>query len=163
MEELESRLARKPPITVPAITIDGTQDPLKPGGTADHGKMFKAKHEHRVVECGHNLPWEAPEEFADAVLALRSWQRISGDVLARLANSGSSGASSRLQWKFLSFTLRVSICKSLTKMSRACGTGFGRSRESGLPGDPCANSSPLPVGRLKSMSRSDSPDRSPLR
>jgi pimeloyl-ACP methyl ester carboxylesterase len=69
----EARLAEKPPITVPAITIDGTQDPLKPGGTANHAKMFTAQHEHRVVECGHNLPWEAPAEFADAILTVRSW------------------------------------------------------------------------------------------
>lgn len=73
LAELEARLAAKPPIIVPAITIDGTQDPLKPGGTADHAKMFKARHEHRVVECGHNLPWEAPREFADAVMAVRAW------------------------------------------------------------------------------------------
>jgi pimeloyl-ACP methyl ester carboxylesterase len=73
MAELEARLAEKPPITVPAITLDGTQDPLKPGGTADHAKMFKGRHEHRVVECGHNFPWEAPEEFADAVMTVRAW------------------------------------------------------------------------------------------
>ncbi|MFB2567372.1 alpha/beta fold hydrolase [Rhizobium sp. IMFF44] len=71
--ELEARLAAKPPISVPAITIDGTQDPLKPGGTADHAKMFKDRREHRVVECGHNLPWEVPREFADAVLTIRAW------------------------------------------------------------------------------------------
>ncbi|WP_061973742.1 alpha/beta fold hydrolase [Aureimonas sp. AU20] len=70
---LEARLARKPPITVPAITIDGTKDPLKPGGTADHAGMFTARYEHRVVECGHNLPWEAPGDFAEAVLAVRAW------------------------------------------------------------------------------------------
>ncbi|TDK31381.1 alpha/beta hydrolase [Rhizobium deserti] len=73
LAELEARLAEKPPITVPAITLDGTQDPLKPGGTADHAKMFKARHEHRVVECGHSFPWEAPEEFADAVMTVRAW------------------------------------------------------------------------------------------
>jgi hypothetical protein len=56
MAELEARLAEKPPVTVPAITLDGTQDPLKPGGTADHAKMFEGRHEHRVVECGHNFP-----------------------------------------------------------------------------------------------------------
>ncbi|WP_026792066.1 alpha/beta fold hydrolase [Pleomorphomonas oryzae] len=70
---LETRLAGKPPITVPAVTLDGTQDPLKPGGTADHASMFKGRHEHRVVQCGHNLPWEAPREFADAVLTVQAW------------------------------------------------------------------------------------------
>lgn len=70
---LEARLADQPPINVPAITIDGTQDPLKPGGTAEHARMFTGRHEHRIVACGHNLPWEAPEDFADAVLSVRAW------------------------------------------------------------------------------------------
>lgn len=70
LEPLEQRLAAKPKITVPAVTLDGTHDPLKPGGSADHAKMFTSYHEHRVVECGHALPFEAPEAFADAVLAL---------------------------------------------------------------------------------------------
>ncbi|WP_349496917.1 alpha/beta hydrolase [Brucella sp. NM4] len=56
LAELEARLSTKPPIIVPAVTFDGTQDPLKPGGTADHAKMFKAKHQHRMIECGHNIP-----------------------------------------------------------------------------------------------------------
>jgi pimeloyl-ACP methyl ester carboxylesterase len=73
LADLETRLAEKPPITVPAITIDGTQDPLKPGGTADHATMFTARHEHRVVACGHNLPWEAPQDFANAVMTV-GWE-----------------------------------------------------------------------------------------
>lgn len=75
LSDLEERLAQKPAIEVPAITIDGTQDPLKPGGTADHSIMFAARHEHRVVDCGHNLPWEAPDDFADAVITVRSWSK----------------------------------------------------------------------------------------
>jgi pimeloyl-ACP methyl ester carboxylesterase len=35
--------------------------------------MFLGRHEHRVVEAGHNLPQEAPEAFADAVLTVRGW------------------------------------------------------------------------------------------
>jgi pimeloyl-ACP methyl ester carboxylesterase len=70
---LEARLAEKPRITVPAITLDGLQDPLKPGGTANHARMFTGRHEHRVVDCGHNLPWEAPRDFADAILTIREW------------------------------------------------------------------------------------------
>jgi pimeloyl-ACP methyl ester carboxylesterase len=69
----EWRLAEKPKIGVPAITLDGLRDPLKPGGTANHATMFKARHEHRVVDCGHNLPWEAPGDFADAILNIRAW------------------------------------------------------------------------------------------
>ncbi|GLY16821.1 alpha/beta hydrolase [Kineosporia rhizophila] len=72
-EALEGKLSRKPPITVPAVTLDCTQDPLKPGGTAHHASHFTARHEHRVVEAGHNLPQEAPEAFADAVLTVQGW------------------------------------------------------------------------------------------
>jgi pimeloyl-ACP methyl ester carboxylesterase len=71
LEHLEKRLAEKPKITVPAVTLDGTSDPLKPGGTAEHAQMFVNWHEHRVIESGHALPCEAPAAFADAVLALR--------------------------------------------------------------------------------------------
>ena len=70
---LEARLATKPPIVVPALTLDGALDPLKPGGTAGHAAMFVGRHGHRVVRCGHNLPWEAPDAFADAVLTVRRW------------------------------------------------------------------------------------------
>jgi pimeloyl-ACP methyl ester carboxylesterase len=74
-QTLEDRLATKPKITVPAVTIDGALDPLKPGGTAHHADMFLARHEHRTADVGHNLPQEAPEVFADAVLTVGSWIR----------------------------------------------------------------------------------------
>lgn len=70
---LEERLAARPEITVPTVILDGTQDPLKPGGTADHATMFTARHGHRVVERGHNLPGEAPRDFADAIITVRGW------------------------------------------------------------------------------------------
>ncbi|BBH70792.1 alpha/beta hydrolase [Actinoplanes sp. OR16] len=70
-DDLEARLAARPKITVPAVTLDGADDPLKPGGTADHAPMFVSGHEHRVIEAGHNLPQEAPAAFADAVLTVR--------------------------------------------------------------------------------------------
>lgn len=73
LQPLEDRLAQKPAITVPAVTLDGTRDPLKPGGTADHAGMFTAAHEHRVIDGGHNLPQEHPRAFADAVLKVRDW------------------------------------------------------------------------------------------
>ncbi|MEV4343246.1 alpha/beta hydrolase [Actinoplanes sp. NPDC049596] len=73
LDGLEARLAAKPRITVPAVTLDGVTDPLKPGGTADHAPMFSARHEHRTVDAGHNLPQEAPAAFADAVLTVRRW------------------------------------------------------------------------------------------
>lgn len=73
LASLEARLAGKPKIRVPSVTLDGARDPLKPGGTASHASMFTGRHEHRVIDCGHNLPWEAPDAFADAVLTIREW------------------------------------------------------------------------------------------
>ena len=73
LQPLEDRLAQKPAISVPAVTLDGTRDPLKPGGTADHASMFKDAHEHRVLDAGHNLPQEMPRGFADAIVKVRGW------------------------------------------------------------------------------------------
>ena len=72
LQPLEDRLAQKPAIQVPAVTIDGAIDPLKPGGTAEHARMFVALHEHRVVDAGHNLPQQKPHAF-DAVIRVRDW------------------------------------------------------------------------------------------
>ena len=69
--EIETALAVQPPITVPAITIDGDADGVNPG-TADHAKMFTGPHEHRVFTgAGHNLPQERPEEWSRAILDAR--------------------------------------------------------------------------------------------
>jgi pimeloyl-ACP methyl ester carboxylesterase len=73
LQQLEDRLAEKPAIKVPAVTIDGALDPLKPGGTGGHARMFVAKHEHGVADAGHNLPQEQPQAFADAVMKVRDW------------------------------------------------------------------------------------------
>lgn len=75
LQSLEERLAQQPFVTVPAVTLDGIQDPLKPGGTADHARMFKGPHEHRVIDSGHNLPQEKPGAFADAVIAVHELLR----------------------------------------------------------------------------------------
>jgi pimeloyl-ACP methyl ester carboxylesterase len=74
--EIERRLATQPPITVPAITLDGDADGvMPPGGTAHHASRFTGRHEHRVVTpgIGHNLPQEAPEAFAEAMLTVKDW------------------------------------------------------------------------------------------
>lgn len=73
LEALERRLADAPDIAVPAVTIDGARDPLKPGGTAHLSHHFTGRHEHRVVDTGHALPHEAPRDFADAVLTVHRW------------------------------------------------------------------------------------------
>ncbi|KAI3325345.1 putative hydrolase [Xylariaceae sp. AK1471] len=75
LEDLEKKLAAKPKITVPSITLDGTLDPLKPGGSASHEDMFAARHERREFEVGHAFPAEAPEAFAQAIIDVHSWSQ----------------------------------------------------------------------------------------
>lgn len=73
LNELEQRLAAAPKITAPSVTLDGADDPLKPGGTAHLSHQFTGRHEHRVIDVGHALPHEAPRAFADAVRTVRRW------------------------------------------------------------------------------------------
>jgi pimeloyl-ACP methyl ester carboxylesterase len=70
--DLQRRLAALPPITVPAITLDGDADGVIPAtdGTATAAK-FSGRRTHRVIpRAGHNLPQEEPEAFAAAVMEL---------------------------------------------------------------------------------------------
>lgn len=73
LEGLERRLAGRPRIEIPCVTIDGMRDPLKPGGSEGHGSMFGGRHERKLVDCGHAMPMERPEEFARAVLDVHEW------------------------------------------------------------------------------------------
>ena len=70
LEEIERRLAARPPITVPTIAMDGDGDGVtRAGGARDHARHFEGYYERRVVPLvGHNLPQEAPKDFARAVL-----------------------------------------------------------------------------------------------
>jgi pimeloyl-ACP methyl ester carboxylesterase len=70
--DIQRRLAALPAISVPSITIDGATDGVTPAtdGTASASK-FTDRRAHRVVpHAGHNLPLEAPEAFAEAVMEL---------------------------------------------------------------------------------------------
>ena len=76
-EPIERLLAARPPISVPALTLDGADDGVSgPEGTASHHAHFTGWHQHRVVAgAGHNLPQEMPQAFADAVLAVHEHSR----------------------------------------------------------------------------------------
>jgi pimeloyl-ACP methyl ester carboxylesterase len=69
---IERQLALQPPITVPTITFDGTDDGVRPPSPASaHAHHFTGWREHHVVPgAGHNLPQEQPAVFAQAVLQL---------------------------------------------------------------------------------------------
>ena len=74
LEDIERRLAAQPPVTVPTVTLDGDEDGVSPGGAPAPGR-FTGRHAHRVVgpRIGHDLPQEAPEAFAQAVLDVDAW------------------------------------------------------------------------------------------
>jgi pimeloyl-ACP methyl ester carboxylesterase len=66
---LESRLQEAPAITVPTITIDGRYDPFTPAGDGSaYRSHFTGEYRHRTLDVGHNVPQEAPHDFARAVV-----------------------------------------------------------------------------------------------
>jgi pimeloyl-ACP methyl ester carboxylesterase len=69
-DELEERLAARPPVTVPAITMEGDANGAPHPEAVAYRDQFTGWYEHRVVGggVGHNLPQEAPRDFADAVI-----------------------------------------------------------------------------------------------
>jgi pimeloyl-ACP methyl ester carboxylesterase len=72
---LEKRLAQGPVIAVPTITLDGDSDGVAPAtdGTS-YAKKFSGKRTHRIIKgIGHNLPQEAPQAFAEAVVEVAGY------------------------------------------------------------------------------------------
>ncbi|MEV0349335.1 alpha/beta hydrolase [Nonomuraea sp. NPDC050680] len=67
---IEKRLAAAPAISLPTITLDGERDPFTPAGDgASYRKHFTGKYAHRTLRgIGHNVPQEAPQPFAEAVV-----------------------------------------------------------------------------------------------
>lgn len=67
---LEEVLAGMPPITVPAVTLDGMADGNFPAtdGRSGAGLFTGPRSHHQVARAGHNLPQEAPSAFVGAVL-----------------------------------------------------------------------------------------------
>lgn len=68
--DLEKRLAEFPVITVPTITLESDANGAPHPDPAAYAKKFSGKYEHRTVTggIGHNLPQEAPQAFAQAVV-----------------------------------------------------------------------------------------------
>jgi len=67
-DDLEKRLAEGPVIAVPAITIASDFDGVNAEGTS-YRRKFSGKYSHRILKgIGHNVPQEAPQAFAEAVV-----------------------------------------------------------------------------------------------
>jgi pimeloyl-ACP methyl ester carboxylesterase len=69
-DELEQRLAAGPAITVPTITLEGDANGAPHPEPSAYRANFTGKYEHRLITggVGHNLPQEAPQAFAQAVV-----------------------------------------------------------------------------------------------
>jgi len=69
-DELERRLAEFPVIGIPSITLEGDANGAPHPDPAVYAKKFSGKYEHRLITggIGHNLPQEAPQAFAQAVV-----------------------------------------------------------------------------------------------
>ena len=69
-DALEKRLFTMPPVTVPAITLEGDANGAPHPPPEAYSKKFTGKYTHRNIDggIGHNLPQEAPKAFADAVI-----------------------------------------------------------------------------------------------
>jgi pimeloyl-ACP methyl ester carboxylesterase len=73
-DSLEKRLAASPVITVPTITLEGDANGAPHPDSAAYANKFSGKYEHRLITggIGHNLPQEAPQAFAQAVIDVDS-------------------------------------------------------------------------------------------
>ena len=69
-DDLEKRLAESPVITLPAITLDGDANGAPHAPAAAYRNKFSGKYDARLITggVGHNLPQEAPQAFAQAVI-----------------------------------------------------------------------------------------------
>ena len=69
-DDLEVRLAKFPTIAVPTITLEGDANGAPHPDPSAYAKKFSGRYEHRLITggVGHNLPQEAPQAFAQAVV-----------------------------------------------------------------------------------------------
>jgi len=69
-DDLEKRLAKAPVIAVPTITMEGDANGAPHPDPSSYAKKFSGKYAHRIITggIGHNLPQEAPQAFAKAII-----------------------------------------------------------------------------------------------
>ena len=69
-DDLEARLAAGPVVTVPTITLEGDANGAPHPDPASYADKFRGRYAHRRIKggIGHNLPQEAPQAFAQAVI-----------------------------------------------------------------------------------------------
>ncbi|PUA18750.1 alpha/beta fold hydrolase [Glaciimonas sp. PCH181] len=72
VEHIEQLLTKQPIITVPTVTLEGGGDGVSAiGGAEQHGRYFSGPYQRQVIPLiGHNIPQEAPHDFAAAIFSV---------------------------------------------------------------------------------------------
>ena len=70
LEDIEAALLKQPAIKTSTIVLDAEADGVEPfEGTGKDARYFAGKYERRIIKgVGHNVPQEAPVEFARAIM-----------------------------------------------------------------------------------------------
>ena len=76
--DLEKRLADSPVLRVPTITMEGDANGAPHPEPGSYSKKFTGKYTHRTIPggIGHNLPQEAPQAFADAIIEADGYSEV---------------------------------------------------------------------------------------
>ena len=76
-DPLEKRLAQSPSIAVPSITLEGDANGAPHPEPSAYAKKFSGRYAHRTVTggIGHNLPQEAPQTFAKAIVEVDGYSK----------------------------------------------------------------------------------------
>ena len=73
-DDLDKKLAKSPVINVPTITMEGDANGAPHPDPSAYAGKFSGRYAHRTIKggIGHNLPQEAPQAFAEAVIDVAS-------------------------------------------------------------------------------------------
>jgi pimeloyl-ACP methyl ester carboxylesterase len=73
---LEQKLATAPVIRVPTITLEGDANGAPHAESSAYASKFSGRYAHRLIAggIGHNLPQEAPQAFAEAVIEVARYR-----------------------------------------------------------------------------------------
>jgi len=76
-DALENTLATAPDIMVPTVTLEGDANGAPHPDPKSYAARFKGKYAHHTIKggIGHNLPQEAPQAFADAIIEADSFTK----------------------------------------------------------------------------------------
>jgi pimeloyl-ACP methyl ester carboxylesterase len=76
-DHIEKRLAESPVITAPTITLEGDANGAPHAEPEAYRMKFSGEYAHRLITggIGHNLPQEAPQAFAQAVVDVDGFVR----------------------------------------------------------------------------------------